>query len=323
MSGEDHTNYQRPLFWAIILLGLVLFVKCEPALTTPETDTANTASKYKTSNVVIVVIDGPRFRETWGDPSKRHIPFFANELAAVGIHHNRFYNCGATYTTSGHAAITTGSYQWMANDGSEIPYYPSIFQLWLKESRMSSSKALVVTSKQKLGVLADCVSPALRGKFNPMVAVADREDRETLSTALELMKQFQPRITLIHFRGPDLYGHANEWSSYLQSIEETDNYSYQIWRFLQQDPFYKDVTTMMVTNDHGRHNNNVRDGFVSHGDFCEGCMHINFFATGPDFHSNLVINKPRQSVDIAPTIAELMGFKHQTFTGSVMWELIK
>ena len=78
-----------------------------------------------------------------------------------------------------------------------------------------------------------------------------------------------------------------------------------------------------MTNDHGRHNDNVRDGFISHGDFCEGCMHINLYAAGPDFQSNLVLNQPRQLVDISATIAEIMNFEHAGSSGEVMWELFK
>ena len=280
-------------------------------------------NNYQTENLVIVVIDGPRFKETWGDPTKSNIPFLANELAEVGIHYNRFYNRGATYTTSGHAAVTTGNYQWMSNDGSEIPFYPSIFQLWLSNTGLHSNQVQIITSKEKLRVLSDCVDPKWRGKFNPMVNAVNREDHETLKEALTIMQQHHPKLALIHFRGPDFYGHANHWENYINSIKETDRYTYDIWEYLQRDSVYRDKTTLVVTNDHGRHHDTVRDGFVSHGDFCEGCMHINFYTTGPDFHSNLVVNQPRQIVDLSATIAEIMGFKLPTSSGSIMWELFK
>ena len=295
---------------------------CESELGNLDTNTIDD-SGFQTRNIVMVVIDGPRFKETWGDPSKQHIPHFATELAAVGINHNRFYNRGATYTSSGHAALTTGNYQWMANDGSEFPYYPSIFQAWLQKTRENSNKALIVTSKQKLEVLADCVSPEMRGKYNPLVDAVDRDDSVTLRIALAKMQLYHPRMILIHFRGPDMYGHANDWENYLKSIKETDQFTYEIWNYLQTNPFYKDATTLLVTNDHGRHNDGVRDGFVSHGDFCEGCMHINFYAAGPDFQANFIANQPRQLVDIAPTVAVLMGVDYKSSTGSVMWELFK
>lgn len=317
-------NYKNHQYCLLACLVLVLMINCESPAPNPNSiENAPFNSQYKTEHVVIIVIDGPRFKETWGDPFKENIPYFANELALAGTNHNRFYNRGATYTTSGHAAITTGSYQWMSNDGSEVPFYPSIFQTYLEKYRVNPSQVQIITSKKKLGILADCANPGWRGRFNPTVHSEDREDQKTLETAISVLKQHHPRLSLIHFRGPDYYGHANDWDNYLKSIKQTDQYTHEIWQFLQNDPFYRDLTTLMVTNDHGRHSDGIKDGFISHGDFCEGCMHINLFAAGPDFYSNREINKPRQLVDVAATIAILMDIDLPASSGSVMWELFK
>ena len=300
----------------------MLFFSCSHENLTISNHTAGSA-KYSTENVVIVVIDGPRYKETWGDPDKKHIPYFANELASVGVHYSQFYNRGATYTTSGHTAITTGYYQWMSNDGSEIPLYPSIFQSWLSRTGSNPNKAQIITGKAKLQVLSDCTEPAWRGKFNPATNAKDRSDKQTMEVLLETMRKHHPNLLLVHFRGPDLHGHAADWDSYLNSIRETDELTFILWQFIQNDSVYKEKTTLLVTNDHGRHHDAVRDGFVSHGDFCEGCMHINLYATGPDFKSGQVAKTSRESVDLAPTISELLGFKYTYSTGSIMWELFK
>lgn len=314
-------KFHYSLFVYLVLLFLFGCESNDPGFN-PSKNTS-TDYHYKTRHLVIVVIDGPRFQDTWGDPFKVNIPHFANELAAIGINHNRFYNRGATYTTSGHTAITTGSYQWMANDGSEIPFHPSIFQSWLQKHGANPNQAQIITGKKKFAILSDCVDPKWRGKFNPIVNAENRDDHETMQVARLILEQYHPRLTLIHFRGPDKYGHENDWKNYTKSITETDQYTHEIWQFLQNDPFYKDVTTLMVTNDHGRHSDGIRDGFISHGDFCEGCVHVNLFAAGPDFYSNREINKPRQLVDMAATVAILMDIDLPASSGSVMWELFK
>ncbi len=305
------------IFW-IFLSG------CESSITNiPESNETLSSTQLQTKNVVIVVIDGPRYEDTWGHPQRRYIPHFANDLAPQGIHYTNFYNKGATYTTSGHSAVTTGNYQWMSNDGSEVPNNPSVFQLWLEKNATNPKKAQIITSKEKLQVLADCVDPQWRGRFNPLTETQNRDDQLTFDKALEAFQKDQPNFVLIHFRGPDHYGHANDWNSYLNGIEETDRLTYEIWEYLQQDPFYKGTTTMLVTNDHGRHKDGVSDGFVSHGDFCEGCMHISLFAVGPDFHANRAIVEQRESVDVATTAAYLMNMDLPTGSGQVMWELFK
>lgn len=276
-----------------------------------------------TKNMVLIVIDGPRFVDTWGDPTKANIPFFANELAIEGIHYNNFFNEEATYTSAGHTAITTGSYQWMANDGSEFPLEVSIFQKYLEKTGSHPNQAQILTSKSKLQILADCADPSWRGRYNPTIDAQNREDSLTLEKSLTVLENYHPGLTLIHFRGPDYYGHANQWDQYLESIRATDRYTYIIWQFLQNDPLYRGNTTMIVTNDHGRHSDGVRNGFVGHGDFCEGCMHVNLFAAGPDFSTGQVIGKHRELVDIASTVAYMMGFELPASNGDVMWELFK
>ena len=76
-----------------------------------------------------------------------------------------------------------------------------------------------------------------------------------------------------------------------------------------------------MTNDHGRHGNGNRDGFISHGDGCRECRHLNFFAIGPDFKKNIVLNTKRSQVDIAATISTLMNFEMPSGKGETMREL--
>ena len=91
----------------------------------------------------------------------------------------------------------------------------------------------------------------------------------------------------------------------------------------KSNDFYKDRTTLIVTNDHGRHTAGHLDGFVSHGDNCNGCRHVEFFAIGPDFKQDYVSTTPYEQTDIASTIAELMGFSMPTSDGKVMRDIFK
>ena len=168
----------------LIVSSILILAGCESA---PEIVQGHPSkADFKTKNLVIVVIDGPRYEDTWGDPQKEHIPYFANELAQQGVHYSNFYNRGATYTTSGHTALTTGNYQWMSNDGSEVPLHPSIFQLWLQQNLENPRKAQIIAGKEKLKVLADCADPLWRGRFNPLTETKNRDDQETFEKALEI-----------------------------------------------------------------------------------------------------------------------------------------
>jgi hypothetical protein len=286
--------------------------------------------RYKTEYIIVVFIDGPRYSETWGDPSHAHIPRMTNGFAPRGVVYTNFRNEGHTQTTAGHTAVSTGHYQNINNGGAELPQRPSIFQYWLKHTGESADKAWVVTSKDKLEVLTDCQDSGWNGKYIPRsncgingagVGSGYRADSLTMDVVMSTLETHHPKLMLINFREPDVAGHAADWGAYLQGIRDTDEYAYQIWNFIQNDPIYKGKTTLFVTNDHGRHLDNVADGFVSHGDGCEGCRHINLYAVGPDFRQGVIINKTRKQNDITATIAEMFQFSMPTGDGDVMDEL--
>lgn len=292
----------------------------------------NYPADYKTKNIVVVVIDGPRFSETWGDSTKIYIPRLSNQMFGEGVLNDQFYNNGITYTNPGHTAITTGNYQEIKNDGTELPISPSFFQFWNKAYFKDSTSTWLITSKGKLEVLSNCLNNEWSGKHIPSTNCGVdglgaqsgyRVDSLTLKVALETFTKYQPKLTLINFREPDFSAHQNKWEDYLRGISLTDEYIYRLWDYLQANLNYKDKTTLFVTNDHGRHLDDVKDGFVSHGDDCHGCRHISLLAIGPDFKKGKIVSKERELIDISATIAELMGFEMPTSNGHIMTELFK
>lgn len=282
------------------------------------------APQYKTQNVVIVVVDGARYTETWGDSSHQYIPR-RYEMLQQGVLCNAFSNNGTTSTVPGHIAITTGVYQNIPNDGTAYPDKPSLFQHWLQTSENDSTKTGLITTKDKLEVLSDCTDPDWKGKYRPLhdcgvagLGTGYRTDKVTFNNATSILNLNHPQLVLINFKQPDAAGHAADSTGYLKGITDTDNYIYLLWQQLQSDDFYKDRTTMIVTNDHGRHTAGHLDGFVSHGDSCEGCRHIEMFAIGPDFKKNYISNTPYEQIDIASTVAELMNFEMPDAKGKIL-----
>lgn len=287
-------------------------------------------SKYKTKYVVVFVMDGPRWTETWGDPTHQHIPHMANDMAPLGIVNVNFRNNGPTYTNAGHTAITTGIYQNIKNNGLEFPKHPGMFQYWLKATAKAKNAAYVIASKDKLAILTDCRDKDWKGKYRPYsdcgvdgIYSGYRSDLTTYNNSKRILETEHPELVLINFQQPDSWGHGNNWDKYLEGTKLSDNYIYLLFELLRANEFYKDQTTVFVTNDHGRHLDGHKDGFVSHGDNCEGCRHINFYAYGPDFKENVIIDTPAELIDIPVTIGELMGFTIEGSEGRVMTELFK
>ncbi len=306
----------------LILATPLLFMYCGCKKDVP-------ATLYKTQNVIIVIVDGARLSETWNLPTRQFIPHRASMLSK-GVYCSQFYNNGTTSTNPGHTAICTGVYENINNSGAEYPTYPSIFQYWLKTFERPKSEAWVIATKDKLEVLSDCKDVKWKGTFRPSTDCGNlglgtgyREDLTTFISATTKLTSNHIRLALINFKQPDAAGHAKVYSAYLQGILDTDNYIYQLWQQLQNDNFYKDRTTLIVTNDHGRHTAGYLDGFVSHGDGCDGCRHIEFFAMGPDFKQDYIANIPYEQIDISKTIGELMGFTIPTSNGKVMKDIFR
>ena len=87
--------------------------------------------KFNTKYVYILVIDGPRYSETYGEPSCKYSPILCDSLEHEGTFYADFRNNGPTFTVPGHTAIVTGTYQRISNAGTALPKEPNIFQYFL------------------------------------------------------------------------------------------------------------------------------------------------------------------------------------------------
>jgi hypothetical protein len=287
------------------------------------------AASYTTKHVFIVVVDGPRYLETWGNATHAYIPK-RSAMLSQGVLCSNFYNHGSTYTTPGHTAISTGNYETINNAGLQYPQNPSLLQYFLQTSNLPDTKALLVTSKSKLEVLADCTAPDWQHTFNPLtdcgvagLGTGNRNDSLTFHALIHRLELHHPSLVLINFMEPDISGHLGDSLNYLKGIMDTDAYIDMVWKYIQHDPLYRNTTTLMVTNDHGRHSPGHLNGFVSHGDNCLGCRKIEFFAIGPDFRENYISTVDYEQIDISATIAELLNFRMPTSKGRVMSDIFR
>lgn len=285
---------------------------------------------YQTKHVIIVVIDGPRYSETWGNPTYEYIPY-RSALLNEGVLVEQFFNQGATLTNPGHTAITTGNYDNVANNGTQLPHNPTLFQCYRKYRKTPAEETAVVASKDKLHILTN--STAI-GYFNRYPSYFDcgvngngtggyRADSITHAHVFQVLQQQHPHLMLINYKDPDVFGHQAKYNSYLKAIRVTDKYVAEIWAYIQSDPDYKDKTTLIVTNDHGRHLDGISNGYVSHGDNCEGCRRIEFFALSPDFKKGVVVQTSYEQIDVTATVAELLHIPMPYCKGKVMAQLFK
>lgn len=143
----------------------------------PKTATATTAEGPKTPNVVLLVIDGTRQLETIGDSTHTHIPHIWGDLLPQGALIPNFRNQGQTKTNPGHSSILSGTWQQIANDGSERPTEPTLFEYYRRYGGVPASEVQLVSGKGKLKAVAWSTAPGYGKRYGATASVGIYGDR--------------------------------------------------------------------------------------------------------------------------------------------------
>ncbi len=273
-----------------------------------------------TQNVVVVLIDGARYTETFGDPDRTYIPYM-NELANQGTYIDTFYNDGLTYTSRAVPALWCGAWtdvQDTVFNGSETQYTlkPSLFEYFEKQKQPGQNKN-IHTLKHVSSLWLQSFHPEYGQDYWPTTYSQGETDIDVLEKSLQVMDEDHPQLLWVYLAGVDHAGHSGNWNEYTQAIKTADSIVNVLWEKIQSDPFYADSTTLLVTNDHGRHTND----FSGHGCGCEGCRHIMFLALGPNIKKNFVSQEVRNTPDFAVTAASILDVEMEYATGNIMTEI--
>lgn len=305
--------------------GLLFFGKTTPSA--PENFVQ--LQDFKAENVIILVIDGPRYTETFGEANMTYIPNFRDSLLPQATFFDHFYNNGSTFTNAGHASITTGRYTKVENSGLESPKYPSIFQYYMRDKKRGYNDAWIITSKGKLEILANSRYNDFEDKYLARTWCGPNgegygygNDNYTMKVVDSVITNFHPRLMLVNLLEVDVSGHAGDWEAYLEAIRSTDKQALELWNMIQKDSIYKDKTALFITNDHGRHCDGHKDGFKSHGGGCSCCRKISLVALGPDFAKGKVVTTEHEMIDIAATSAQILGLYMPLSKGKFLPELM-
>lgn len=271
----------------------------------------------------MIIIDGARWTETFGDPTHELIPHLANDLAPLGAINKAFYNDGITLSVPGHAAIVTGAWQDLPNNGQVRPTAPTIFEYYRLATGATEDDAVFVHGSFIEPVLTYSTHPAYGTEFGARQFFSDYPtppyDDGMWANARRVLAELKPHLLMVSLLDPDEAGDIRDWAGYQTFIKHDDEIIWDLWQQLQADPFYAGQTTLMVTNDHGR---GCGDGWPEHGGDDECNRHVMFLAVGPDIQPGLVISQRRTLRDIAPTIGYLLGFDTPLTEGEVMIELL-
>lgn len=135
----------------------------------------------------------------------------------------------------------------------------------------------------------------------------ERPDANTFSLGNAYIKANHPRVVYLDFGDNDDFAHEGKYDMYLDAAHKIDAMIKDLWNYLQQDPFYKDQTTLMIFPDHGRGNG---DEWRDHGSNTPHSNETYLMVMGPDTPASGEIKTQEQiyQEQYAQTIANILGF---------------
>ncbi|MGD8305465.1 MAG: T9SS type A sorting domain-containing protein [Ignavibacteria bacterium] len=228
---------------------------------------------------------------------------------------------GKTETNPGHATILSGTWQQVANDGSQHPTEPTLFEYFRKELSSGLTDNYIVGGKAKLSILSYSIEAEYGADYRASAICSDIPDNTVFNNCISVMETYHPRLILINLADTDRQGHSGVWSNYLNALANADNIVYQLWQHIQSGDYDYTMsnTTLFVTNDHGRHDD-AHGGFTDHGDDCDGCEHIMLFAIGRNVSPGVENTDLHYQTDIAPTVGDLLNFNTPQAIGTSLYK---
>jgi len=264
---------------ALAVLALAVLVGCSPA---PKV-VAPAAAAAQAPKVVVVTFDGARWedvfhgadakmveayvhsdlRETvgkaYGGPQGGAglMPFLHSVVARQGVlvGDRDAGQCAHVqndmwFSYPGYAELLDGKPNPAILENDPIPNANVSFLEWAQNDKDFAGRVAMVGT----WTLFKYIVNAERAKVPVNAALGDREptDIRTAAEALDLLDTAKPRVLYVAFGDTDEFAHTGDYAGYLLALERGDEFLRQVWRRLQQDPFYRDQTTLIVSTDHGR-----------------------------------------------------------------------
>ncbi len=302
---------RKPITIAILLLAL-----------------SSAANAYQTEHVVVVLLDGVRYTESLGDPTHTYMSRLWT-LSENGAVQDSAFNDSVTVTAFGIPATWMGRF-WPLQDtsylGQNIQFcrYPTSWEYARHDLGLPIEKAVYVTPDYGSSTWMPSFYPGYGPSYWPHMVqppTSNNNNQADFDSSVVVLRRDRPVVSYIYLPDTDHAGHSGVWDDYIAKIRQADSLTCELWNVIQSDSVMRDRTTMIVTNDHGRHDD-AHGGFQGHGDSCFGCRHVMLFAIGPDIVRGEHFGAPRATIrDIAPTLGELLEFATPLSTGRILSEL--
>jgi hypothetical protein len=289
-------------------------------------------------NVVVLVLDGARFDETFalepssltGAPPEQLLPRIHGTLLPQGTLVRPGYAHGLTITAPGHCDLLTAHRQSFVNyanpdtPGAYLPNLPTLFESLRQSAALDSSGVILLGNSSLVEPLRQSLYPDTPGGAAFYLNEEDAaSDTAILKRARALLTEFHPRLLVANLHEIDRSGHYGTASGYLENLSDADDGIMELWEALWELDGYADRTVLVLVSDHGRHRiAGEEEAWVGHGDHCGGCREVGMFLVGPGIRQGAVSTTPYALEDLGHTLAVLLDTPMPYSQGIVMTDVL-
>ncbi len=150
--------------------------------------------------------------------------------------------------------------------------------------------------------------------------VNPRGDRLLTELAVWAIQKLKPKLLMINYNDPD-YVHWGYKSHYTTGISIIDQGIKRLVDTIKVDEEYRDNTVLCIVPDCGRDSNPFLAVPYQHHFNSKSAHEIFALFWGKGIKKNQVIDRPVSQIDIAPTIAKILGFNADYAEGNILEEV--
>ncbi len=300
------------------------------------------AQKPQAENLFIIVINGVRYNDAFGDKNKLYIDNIWSKLRPLGTICTKFDNSELTVPIPSQMSLLTGVWHILENPlyDSISPVFPTLFEYWNNAHKNTGNSCYFASNLAAFESLSCSNHKDYGMKYAPVFDFEKESDQTNAvyEKVMPYILEKHPSFVYLSL-GTGIGGigsiagmksvecepdqidacASGLLNTYYESIILMDAIVYDLWDQVQQEKIYKDKTVFLVLSSHGRHTND----FHSFGDKCRGCKQLFMLAIGPGIKKDFVSTRKRTLIDICRTVGTIFNIPTPYAKGSIMKELFE
>jgi hypothetical protein len=197
-----------------------------------------------------------------------------------------------------------------------------------------AANSITNTEEDKIEIEAfinQCFIEAAAGQFNDPWGIGGglyNNDMQTVNFAEKIIQEYKPELLVVNMQDVDI-AHSN-FTLYANNIQKADYALWHLWETIQSTPGMMNDTILIAMPEHGRNQdgNGLYDGYGrealdhTNDDYSREIFSLILGPSGVVVQNQVFSQEKGESIDIVPTIANVLGFDNDIpgglLTGSVL-----